>query len=392
MKNEKQQNMKVLVCQRGARHRFAVPRLLHEAGMLSALYTDSCRYSRLGKIADGLSCMGVKPRALAALAARNPIGIPARRAYCSDILSLPRFLGGKESLAPAYRKWGLGQADVIYSMYGEDPDFLEWAKGQGARIIVDVFVHPATNRIVAEEEKRVIGSADFSDVEREDAHSRRVFKLADLLLCPSEWVADGVREFMPECRSRIRVVPYGSSVKPGTVSSSRSRGTILFAGREPLRKGLHHLAAAAHLLRSQGLEIDVRVAGVSSAAIEWMEHRSELNCLGSIPLSQMKKEYARADVFVLPSLSEGQAGVLIEAMACGVPVVATRESGVDFKPGCGVAVPVGNPSVLAKEIKTILEDEGRWRTLAEGALRQSELFSMMAWRKRLVDVVEELAQ
>ena len=380
---------KVLVCQRGARHRFAVPRLLHEAGLLSALYTDSCRLSPMGRVASALVGIGLRPRFLSALAARRPEGIPASRVRSSDAELWPRWFGGG-SLAAAYRKWGLGGANVVYSMYGEDPDFLEWAKAQGARIMVDVFVHPGSNRIVAHEEERFLGASDTSGIGREDRHSERVFKLADLLLCPSGWVAEGVREFAPECGAKVRVVPYGSSVVAGMRPDRPRNGIVLFAGREPLRKGLHYLAEAAHLLRAQGRKLDVHVAGVAQEAVGWMEHGGELNCLGSVPMAGMKEEYAKADVFVLPSLTEGQAGVLLESMACGVPVVATRESGVDFEPGCGVTIPVGNAEALAEAIRGILDNSSLGNRLSEGAIRQSARFSMEAWKQRLVDAVGEL--
>lgn len=390
MKINKTAKAKVLVCQHGSRHRYAVPALLEDAGLLAALYTDSCRYSPLGRMASSLCALGVRPRGVAALAARVPKNIGRKKIFFSDAVNLPKLLGGSPRLAPVFKRWGLQDANMVYSMYGEDLEFIDWAKSSGARIIVDIFVHPQTNRIVAEEELRVFGESQVSKIECEDAHSMRAFELADILLCPSEWVADGVRKFSPDFIHKIRVAPYGSSVELAKSINKPKPGRILFAGREPLRKGLHHLAEAAHLLRNSGVEVDVRVAGISRENIGWIKHRAELNCLGTIPMAQMKQEFGRADVFVLPSLSEGQAGVLLEAMACGVPVVSTRESGVDFEPGCGVSVPVGDVAALADSIKTIVLDRERRSRLAEGALRQASMFSMEEWQKRLVRVVEEL--
>ena len=392
MDTDRASDLKVLVCQRGARHRYAVPSLLEEVGLLSSLYTDSCRYSLAGEFAAVLKKLGVKRRAILALAARHPRAIPRKKVFSSDRLILPKLLGGGDSLAPVFRRWGLGGASVVYSMYGEEPDFLEWAKKQGARIIVDVFVYPQTNRLVAAEELRVLGQKTDTKISHEDEHSKRAFDLADILLCPSEWVAEGVRRFSPESSSKIRVVPYGSSIRVAQEINNPKLGTILFAGREPLRKGLHHLAEAAYLLRQAGVEVDVHVAGVSSADVEWIKHRAELTCLGKIPMEQMKREYAQADVFVLPSLSEGQAGVLLEAMACGVAVVATRESGVDFEADCGVTVPAGNPAALADALKSVLENRSNRTQLAEGALRQAGTFAMSEWKQRLIHIVEELGQ
>lgn len=384
-----QHSMKVLVVQRGARHRYAIPRLLEEEGLLSALYTDSCIHSSAGHLASLLPVLATKGSPMQALASRIP-GIPQKKVFSSDRPLYSSLLGRLVSpdLSSVYRQWGLQDADIIYSMYGEDIDFLDWAKAQGAKIIIDVFVHPETNRIVSEEEAFIHGSARTSSIRSEDDHSKHAFELADLLLCPSEWVAGGIREFSPEHAHKIRIVPYGSSVSLSSSVNNPEPGRILFAGRHPLRKGLHHLAKAAYLLRKEGLQIDVRVAGITSDEIDWMEHHEELNCLGTVPMEQMKEEYDRAMVFVLPSLSEGQAGVLLEAMACGCAVVATKESGVDFEPGCGVTVPVKDATALAKEIGSVITDESYRNSLAEGALRQADDFSMDAWKQRLVGIVE----
>ena len=388
MKYATNQNPQVLVCQRGARRRYAVPRLFEEAGILAALYTNSCAYSRLGRIATKLHRLGVRASSVKALSSRIPKGIPLNKIFSSD-----RELGSllsKLNLGSSYKRWGLQGACIVYSMYGEEFDFLKWANAQGSKIIIDVFVHPETNRIVSEEESYIHGSASMGSIRSEDNHSKRAFELADILLCPSEWVADGVRDFAPEHAHKIRIVPYGSSVTVAETINTPEPNQVLFAGRDPLRKGLHYLAEAAYLLRKDGLSIDVRVAGVSSDEIDWIEHREELNCLGKIPMEQMKEEYAKASVFVLPSLSEGQAGVLLEAMACGCAVVATKESGVDFEQGCGVMVPAKDALALAEEIKKVITDDRYRESLAQGALRQAGSFSMEAWKKRLINSVERL--
>jgi glycosyltransferase involved in cell wall biosynthesis len=317
-----------------------------------------------------------------------PDGIPPEKVFTSDRLL---FAGAARrlvpaDLAPVYRKWGARGANVVYSMYGEEPSFLEWMKARGAKIVIDVFVHPSTMRIIATEAAERLGTGfDEAAVQADEAHSRRLFDLADALFCPSQWVAEGVREFLPNYQGQVCVVPYGSSIEiAARPNLSPVRGRVLFAGRDPLRKGLHHLAEAAHLLRLAGQPIEVHVAGIEQREIGWMDHRGELDCLGTIPMRGMREEFSRADLTVLPSLSEGQAGVVLEAMACGCPVVATRESGVDFEPGCGIVVPVRDARALADAIARVVGDRDLRNELAHGALRQSRQFSTQAWQQRLV--------
>ena len=227
-------------------------------------------------------------------------------------------------------------------------------------------------------------------IEDVEDHFRRSFDLADIILCPSEWVAEGVREYGPDCLDKIRIVPYGSSLQiHESINEHPVAGRVLFAGRDALRKGLHHLADAAQILRARGLDIDVRVAGVSQHEIKWIKNRAKLNCLGTLPMDMMHHEFEQADVFVLPSLSEGQAGVLLEAMACGCPVIATRESGVDFAEGCGLTVPACNAEALAEAIARVVGNRAVRNDLARGALDQAADFSVEAWKSRLIQVANE---
>lgn len=384
----------VLVCQKGARHRYAIPRMLEEEGMLAALYTDSTVFSGAGQLASGLARMGMRHQRMDALRLRIPAGIPKSKIHSSDrpLYSAMTRSAISQDLSDTFIRWGLQGARALYNMYGENLGFVDWARQQGCRIIVDVFVHPGFLRTVAEESRIFMEdkSDDRNAIELHKAHSRETFEMADVLLCPSEWVASGVREMFPMCAHKIRIVPYGSSLEiDRKINSNPSVGRVLFAGREALRKGLHYLAEAAGLIRAEGGAIDVRVAGVKSSELDWMEHREQLECLGTLPLDAMRDEFRQADVFVLPSLTEGQAGVLLEAMACGCPVIATRESGVDFQPGSGIIVPARNAGALADAIRSVVDNRQARNQLAEGALRQARDFSMDAWKRRLIAVIEE---
>ncbi|MBN2161941.1 MAG: glycosyltransferase family 4 protein [Pontiellaceae bacterium] len=386
---------RVLVCQHGSRHRYAIPRMMEEAGLLAGLYTDSSVYSPLGKAAAGLAKIGIKGAGLNALQARIPEGVPREKVFSSDrtLASVWR-RSDYGDLSAAFIRRGLSGANVVYNMFGEDLGFVEWAKERGCGVLVDVFVHPGTTAIVAEEHRQFIGVDEEAErmVSILHEYHQKTFSLADILLCPSNWVAEGIRELFPDHAHKIRVVPYGSSlIAHGQEQNAPVPGRILFAGREPLRKGVHYLAEATHLLRADGVSIDSRVAGVEKSWVSWIQYADELSILGQLPRVQMQAEFASADVFVLPSLSEGQASVILEAMACGCPVIATRESGVDFLPGCGVTVPSKDPKALAAAIADIIKDRSRRETLAAGSLRQAAEYSVDSWKSRLVRVVEEAA-
>ncbi|WP_322607553.1 glycosyltransferase family 4 protein [Pontiella agarivorans] len=378
--------------QRGARHRYQIPRMLEEAGLLAALYTDSTVYSPVGRMAGVLCKIGLGVHKLKALALRVPEGIPADKIFSSD-----RELLHRGKLSTVFEKRGLRGASVVYNMNGEDIPFLKYARAHGAKIIVDVFISPKANQNLYAEQQRFKGAGEkggLSEADCRRAEHRGIgayAPLADILLCPSEWVADGVRDFAPDHAHKIRVVPYGSSIEPKRQVDVEP-GRLLFAGRDALRKGLPYLAEAVAQLKSSGLSLQARVAGLTRKECDWMPYADHLEFLGIVPMDKMSQEYERADLFVLPSLAEGQAGVILEALSHGCPVAATRESGVDLITNeNGMLVESRSAAQLADAIKTMVVDRGfRDRIGAQGRYFFEREFAPKVWRSRLVEVVEKL--
>lgn len=97
--------------------------------------------------------------------------------------------------------------------------------------------------------------------------------------------------------------------------------------------------------------------------------------------------YFLADLFVLPSLTEGSPLVLFEALAAGTPVVATSVGGVPetIETGkSGLLVPPGDAAALAKAMQQVLGDEALRQQLRRGALQASERFSPQQYRANLL--------
>lgn len=122
---------------------------------------------------------------------------------------------------------------------------------------------------------------------------------------------------------------------------------LLVAGDGPLRDGIAQQAAAL------GLERQVRLLG----------HRPDIETV-----------LAALDVFVLPSASEGLPNTVLEAMASGVPVVATHVGGVDelVEHGeTGLLTPPGATGALARAIEDLLRDPARRAAMAAAARRRA---------------------
>jgi glycosyltransferase involved in cell wall biosynthesis len=103
--------------------------------------------------------------------------------------------------------------------------------------------------------------------------------------------------------------------------------------------------------------------------------------------------YAAADVFALPSLTEGSSNVLLEAMAASVPIVATKAGGnpeIILHDETGLLVPINDPRSLAGAIARLLAEPELASRFAEAAFaRARHEFSVEEYRRRLVSFYTE---
>jgi glycosyltransferase involved in cell wall biosynthesis len=128
---------------------------------------------------------------------------------------------------------------------------------------------------------------------------------------------------------------------------------ILFVGTLQLRKGIQYLLEAKRLLRTDS--ITIRLVGPSQLSeMALRQLRREVEVVGPVPRSELASHYDWADIFVLPTLSEGAANVCHEAMAAGLPVITTPNAGSIVRDGLdGHIVPIRNAAALCEAIEDL---------------------------------------
>ncbi len=400
------QKPKVIVCQHGARRRYAVPRMLEQAEMLAALYTDSSEYSFLGSLAK--VCKPFWKGKILKLANRRISGIPSSKIYSTDFFTyykclvniLPYCKKRTEKLwfwALSYtmKRWGIRDNSIIYNMYCENYDFLKYAREMNAKIIVDVYISPLYQNIIMPEYSR-FGIENSWPRKFDDVSFSRIaatMSIADILLCPSDWVADGIRELCPLQAHKIRMCPYGSSINYNGNTNKPITGRIFWAGGDWIRKGLYYLAQAADRLKAKYPEMDFRAAGITDPEVITASRFKNINFLGRLDAAQMQKEFLSADMFVLPTLAEGMVGTGIEAIAAGCPVITTEEAGIDaIENGkSGIIIPTRNSEAVAKAIERLFLDRELRDSMSRESVRLAELYTEEAWGRRLVNLIKEMA-
>ncbi len=214
------------------------------------------------------------------------------------------------------------------------------------------------------------------------ALSRRIWCRAHAVTANS----DGLRELAMEVNAGIDIQiicngvdcdafrPLRVSAKP--VEPGKLR--LVSTGRLTKRKGYEYLFRAIH-----GMDgIEVILIGDGDLRDSLMEQARGMNLQvefrGALGHDAMLEELSLADVFVAPSLNEGMSNSVLEAMACGLPIVMTDVGGSsELIDGNGFVVPTRSPDALREALNTYRNDSCRLRQHSEKSMEQAKQFS---WR------------
>lgn len=391
----------MVVVQAGARHNYAIARILRQRGALLGLITDfgwseSSKYrpilNTLGKHAPGLD-----RRRIPELTVDQVKAI-----WGASLLSVSSRVFGKamDKFAETWfdarcgRLW-LDEANIIYSVpLRSEGEYLNRARQNGLMVASEVFITPVAHRIIAEEQRAYPGWDDVSQEgvppEVMEAHIIRVIRQSDLLICPSEFVIDGLQCFQEFDRRKSVVIPYGNASRPRP-SAAPEKGRVLFAGTANLRKGIHYLALAARILSSRAPQFKIYVAGKVNAALRLKPECKCLHFLGQLSAPQMAAEFSRADIFVLPTLAEGSASVINEALASSVPVVTTLAAGSIVRDGAeGLIVPGRDAEAIVQAILRIGLDRELRDSMSLRAAQAISARDQQRWGDELMEALSGL--
>jgi teichuronic acid biosynthesis glycosyltransferase TuaC len=169
---------------------------------------------------------------------------------------------------------------------------------------------------------------------------------------------------------------------------------VVYIGRMDVKKGLRELVEAAALLHLQHTNLHVYLVGegpdrpIIESAIYAKDATNYIHALPACAFDDVALWMAAADLVTLPSYMEGCPNVVLEALACGRPVVATNVGGIPeiMSDECGRLVPAGEPVALAEALASVLGTE--WDAAAISA-RGSRSWSTVA--EELLDIFGSLA-
>lgn len=212
---------------------------------------------------------------------------------------------------------------------------------------------------------------------------RRIWRQARFVVANSvglRTLAQGFEPCVP-----MEVIPNGIDTEeffPAAKSASPTR-QLLCVSRMVGRKGVQHLIDAMPAVLASFPEATLTLVGEGDL-LEVLKQRcielqiaDRVRFAGYVPHEELPALYRKADLFVLPSFYEGMSNTVLEAMSCGLPVLATGEGGREelFR-GNALTVPYGDAQRLAAGIIELLQDSGR---MLEMGRRSREIALEFSW-------------
>lgn len=402
----------VVVAHLGAKMHYAVPLILQRAGMLAHFFTDAyvgpgSRWQWLSRVAP-LVPADWRPGGLNRLLARQAEGLPGDKVTAFNWFGwrFARALGRahtwREKIA-VLQTYGQEfcrlvltsplEGQAVYTIRNGALPLLRAARQRGlvAFYEQDIADQVVQYQVLSEEHARFpeweAPYPSLEDVYPNVAEETEAWELADAVICGSDFVAQGVaaRQVPP---GKIRVVPYGVEVARydhvRIPWDGRRPLRILFVGNVSLRKGVQYLYEA--LKKLAGQEIEVRLVGRVDLGEEGKRRLASVaHLLGRVARPEVVNHYRWADLFVFPSLCEGSATVIYEALASGLPVITTPNAGsVVRHEQDGYVVPIRDSEAVAAKIEHLARHPELVAWMSENARVRAQEFSWEKYGERLL--------
>jgi glycosyltransferase involved in cell wall biosynthesis len=358
--------MKVTISVFSRFHAFYLADQLERRGHLERLITS---YPRFEVKKYGIPPDRIVSLPMHELVSRGWNGLPARLKQNWD----PDFLLHEMFDRAACRHISTN-ADIYVGWSGFSERGLRLAQSNGAVTIIERgSAHIEVQRALLREEYEQWGLQPQLPHPKIVEKEIREYDLADYISVPSTFAK---RSFLakgfPE--SKLLSIPYGTDLPafhPSAKDDNRFR--VVCAGTLSLRKGVHYLLRAFAELALPGAELWL-IGTLKPEIVPFLhQYEGSFRYIGHVPQAQLGDYYAQASVFVLCSIEEGMAMVLLQAMGASLPIICTPNTGgedlvVDGQEG--FVIPIRDVDALKERLLDLHQDEELRLKMAQAALQR----------------------
>lgn len=382
--------MKVNIAVSGQFHYYNYVRYLEKRGVLN-------RYYYAHRLTTNEKALGVKKSRLVNIWIKEYL----LQAHSQLI---PRL--GSEALKPFYRQiWEIGamanwsRCDILHIMlHGGGRHLIRKAKAEGSVIVGEpVNAHPdILNEILNGEWERL----KLKRANKRTRAQRQILdevNSADRLLVASNFLKRSyVEKGFPE--SSIDVLPYGVDLARFSMATNseikKNKFRVVCVAGINVRKGIVDLLEAWKILNIPDGEL-LLIGRPSTEMLPVLAKYDGLfKHIPFVPNNELKGYLTASTVFVLPSLEDGFGLACSEAMACGLPVIATFNTGAAElieENVSGYVVPIRSPELIAEKLELLYQNREKAHCMGKASAEKvRSLYSWEGYADKLVDYYREI--
>lgn len=270
----------------------------------------------------------------------------------------------------------LVSADIFVGWASFSLHSIKKAKKMGMKIVLDEgSSHVVYRRDLVKEEYEKYGVKPELPHQRVVEKELKEYEEADYI-CVSSLFAK--RTFLQKGISENKIIhiPYGVDLKSfKKTEKSDDIFRVIFVGAMTLRKGVHYLLQAFSELNLPNSELLLIGAMTDEIKPFFKKYEGQFNWIGSKPQNELYKYYSNSSVFVLNSIEDGFGMVIMQAMACGLPVICTENTGGpdivrDGKDG--FIIPIRNVEKLKEKLIYLSENNEILKQMGQSAKERAE--------------------
>lgn len=199
------------------------------------------------------------------------------------------------------------------------------------------------------------------------------------IIVDTVYVEDKLKAYGLKHMPEMYVIPQGIDEVFYGIKCNPDSNIILSVGGIGSRKGHAYTINMFDRLRAKGIKAKLHIVGALTEkayydllrnTIEESAYKTDIMLEPNLPREELLKAYAEAKLFVLHSREESQGIVFSEAMATGLPIVATKIGGIPYVVAdgkCGLLCPYGDVETMAEMVETLITDEAKWNEYSNEA-------------------------
>lgn len=292
-------------------------------------------------------------------------------------------------------------ANAVYAYEDGAFETFTQAKKLGMRCIYDLPIAywQTCRQLMIEEAERwpdwavTFGGGNVDSPEKLERKTQEL-QLADYVVTPGSFVKDSLPGW--SAKKNVIVSPFGSpenvsGLQNGIEKKNHSQPLrVLFAGSMSQRKGLADLLEAVKLLKTNNIELVVM--GSLMAPLEFYKNKVAFTYEPGRPNAQVLTLMHSCHVFCLPSIVEGRALVMQEAMSQGLPLIITTHTGgadliVEGK--TGFLVPIRSPQAIAEKLEWFLVNRRQIPDMSRNSIDRAALYT---WPNYAAGIINKLTE